>query len=103
MALVKKALTAVNDNVELNMAREENGAISFQLPAGVAGTYVCEATLNGTDWVALQCKNVNDGTTANSFTTAGIYYSEYVGFTKARIRKTVGVAAETIALSVNDD
>lgn len=100
MAIVKKVLTAVGDSVALAASDEMNGAVAMQLPAGVAGTYVIEATINGADWIALQLKNVVDGATSASANAAGIYWTEYVGFLQARVRKTAGAAAETIALSV---
>lgn len=102
MALVKAVLTAVNDNVALPIVNERNGAASFQVPSTAVGTYTMEATLNGVDWIALLLTNSNTGATSATAAAPGIYYANTIGYFQVRIKKTVGVAAETISFAVND-
>lgn len=107
MAQFQKTLTAVNDEARLGTANEENGALSFQIPTGAVGTYVLEATLDTqavkTNWTAIQFTNLATGALVTSASAPGIYFANYVGFTAARVRKTVGSAPENITIALNDE
>ena len=62
--------------------------ITFQV-TGISGdTVTWEATIDGTNWVAVQVKNLNTGTEATTATTNGLYRLTCLGLMQVRANLT---------------
>lgn len=58
---------------------------------GVNGdTLTFEGTIDGTNWIAIQATNLNDGTAATTATADGLYRITVIGLYKVRARISTG-------------
>jgi hypothetical protein len=79
--------------------------LACQVTGTFVGTVTFEATIDDTNWVAVQAKNENDGALATTATAAGIYSFPVAGYLKARARVsswtsgTITVTGKGTALS----
>lgn len=73
------------------------GVLCVQL-SGISGeTVTFEATVDGTNWIAVQATNLNDGVAATTATANGIYRVTILGLLKFRARISTGGAGTVTA------
>lgn len=60
--------------------------VTMQITGITTATITFEATIDGTNWVAVQASNLNDGTDATTATADGIYRLTCLGLLKVRAR-----------------
>jgi hypothetical protein len=80
----RSAFTDVEDAVTISV--EGYGAFGVQLLGTWAGTVTFEASINGTDYVALNMVPSNSATPASTSTANGSWTANVAGFTSARAR-----------------
>lgn len=96
--LVKGTVTAADDAITLSRMPNASG-VSIQLAGTWAGTITFEATVDGTNWVALNLTPSNSGTDASTATANGAFSKAANGWTAVRARfstATSGTPAITI-------
>lgn len=81
-------IASVSDAVTLPYRNFNNGAASVQVTGTFSGTIVLQATLDGTNYVAVQGLKVSDASDAATITAAGIYRYELVGALNVRVAAT---------------
>jgi hypothetical protein len=80
-------LAALNDVADLGNADAGlAGDITFQVVGTFTATLSFEATIDGTNWVAVLATNLNSGTAATSTAAAGLFRVDATGFTRFRVR-----------------
>lgn len=57
--------------------------------AAFTGTVNFEATVDGTNWIAIQATNLNDGTSVLTATASGLFRINALGLYKVRARTSV--------------
>jgi hypothetical protein len=96
MAIALKALTAVNDNITLDIDESHAGGIfSLQYPAGGTGTILVEATIDEITWEALVFVISTDTTPSEQASAAavGLYTGTIPVCKKIRARKSADAGA----------
>ncbi len=61
-------------------------ALTFQVTGITTATITWEAMIDGTNWVAVQVKNLNSGTEATTATADGLYRFTCLGLMQVRAR-----------------
>lgn len=61
-------------------------ALVCQVAGVTSATLTFEATVDGTNWVALQATNLNDGNAATTATANGLYRMTVLGLAQVRAR-----------------
>ena len=81
---LQAAAVAVSNGAPLNVT----GLARIGLDVSIAGTATVrfEATVNGTDWLALPMTKVEDGTTADHATASAAYQATVSGLSLVRAR-----------------
>lgn len=83
------AAVAAANGTAISCIDGSNGAmtsLAVQI-AGISGdTITFEATVDGSNWVAIQFKNLNSGTEATTATADGIYRATVLGLLQVRAR-----------------
>jgi hypothetical protein len=79
--------------------------LACQVSGTFVGTVTFEATIDDTNWIAIQAKNENNGSLSSTATSTGIYSFPVAGYLKARARVstwtsgTITVTGKGTALS----
>jgi hypothetical protein len=82
--------TIAANGASVSLAYREffNGGVGVQLAGTFSGTLQFEMSINGTDFVAVQSVNVNNGSTTTTSTAVGIFKFDAVGALVVRVRST---------------
>lgn len=87
--VMQSAAVATGNGTAIDCVSPTYGALTT-LTAQVTGittaTITWEATIDGTNWVAIQATNLNDGTEATTATANGLYRVVCLGLVKVRAR-----------------
>lgn len=87
--VMQSAAVATGNGTSISCTEIESGALT-SLTAQVTGittaTITWEATIDGTNWVAVQFTNLNDGTAATTATANGLYRATVLGLVSVRAR-----------------
>lgn len=89
LVVMQNAAAATGNGVEVVCVGAENGAMSaitMQLSGTFAATVTFEATVNGSNWIAVAVTNLNDGVVATTATAAGLYRLTCLGLAQVRAR-----------------
>ncbi len=84
--ILQNAATATGDGTAF--VCEGLAFATFQITGTFVATITFEATIDLTNWVAVQAKNENDGSVATTATAAGLYSFHIAGYRRARARVT---------------
>lgn len=87
--MIAKSFTlgALNDAADLGNADAGlAGDITFQITGTFAATLTFEATVDGTNWVAVLATDLTAGTAASTATAVGLKRVDATGFTRFRVR-----------------
>lgn len=71
--------------VTLEWRETTNGAVGVQVAGSFTGTLTFEATIDGSNWVAVQVTNANSGTAVTTTTTTGLFRGAAVGLSGFRV------------------
>lgn len=100
MAIVKKAIAALNDAIEIRPPNDQTTFPTLHMPVGWAGTVVLEATDNdGADWVALGLTPVAGGAVILAAAAAGMWNGPPGAYQRVRARVSVAGAGGIVALN----
>jgi len=105
-AFLHNAASATADGTSLETVDSVNGAyavVTFQVTGTWTGTINFEATVNGSDWVALEVESVGNSATLSTSTAAnGIFRAVVLGLLKVRARLTwtAGTSVTVRAIAV---
>jgi hypothetical protein len=102
MAIVKKNLVALNDNVELDVPTDFGAIAAIQYGAGGLGTIELQGTVDGgATWFTIQLLKPDGTVAATNLAAAGVGYNDVSYCDKVRINKTVaGAGAVAVVLSL---
>lgn len=92
-------ITALDGTVSLAYRNFANGAAGVQVTGTFSGTLALQATLDGTNYVAVQGLKVSDASDAATITATGLYRFELVGALAVRVIATAwtsGTATVTL-------
>lgn len=90
-------LAALNDAADLGNADAGlAGDITFQITGTFSQTLTFEATIDGTNWVALMATNLNTGTGATTTTAAGLFRVDATGLTRFRVRCSAHTSGSSV-------
>jgi len=81
---MQDAAGATADGTEVDVAGSE--AICIQLSGTFSATVTFEATVDNTNWIAVQATDLNAGTAATTATAAGLYRIDTKGLSQVRAR-----------------
>jgi hypothetical protein len=99
---IRGSLTNAEETLVLDTNEYQAGAAVVQYGAGGLGTIVLEATVNGTDYVALKMTNPTTKADVDNLAAAGVAWAEVVGYDKVRVRKSVaGAGPVAVVLMVS--
>lgn len=87
--LMQSAATATGNGTALATTDAANGAhttLTMQVAGITTATITFEATVDGSNWVAVACTNLNDGTAATTATANGLYRLTCLGLVSVRAR-----------------
>lgn len=108
MAQQKKALQLLNDSIEFAIEPDLNGSVAVQYGAfgadgvtAATGTIVVEVSLNGVEWYPLKI-TLNDKTDADNLLAPGIGHSDFIGYTRGRVRMSVVGGAQGVTVWTNE-
>lgn len=76
-----------------------NGGVAVQLVGTWTGTVTFEATVNGTDFVAIPMTNVNSGAVASTSTANGIFAANVVGIKTFQVRASATITG-TLSVAI---
>lgn len=98
MAAGKYSATLVNANDALTVSTVEQGTVGVQLTDGgsFSGTITFEATVDGSDWVAIKGTPLGSTTGASSTTSVGIWQVPVQGMNQFRARFSTATAGKAI-------
>jgi hypothetical protein len=99
MAIAKKQIAALNDEIRIRLPNDQTTFPTIQLPAAWAGTVVLEATDNDIDWVALGLTPAAGGAIVALAAAAGIWSGQPGAYTQVRLRVSVAGAGGIAALN----
>jgi hypothetical protein len=100
MAIVKKAIAALNDAIEIRPPNDQTTFPTLHLPTGWAGTVVLEGTNNdGADWVAIGLTPSIGGVVAVNAAAAGMWNGQPGAYQRVRARVSVAGAGGIAALN----
>lgn len=87
--LLQSAAAATGNGAAITLTDPDNGALgtlTMQVSGTFVGTVTFEGTVDGSNWIALLCTNVNAGTTATTATAVGIFRVDCSGLAQVRAR-----------------
>lgn len=88
-AVMQNAATAADNGTSIECTGGTRGAmtvLTMQI-AGISGdTITFEATIDGSNWVAVQATNLNSGSAATTATANGLYRLTVLGLLSVRAR-----------------
>lgn len=88
---MQSAATATGAGTSINTVDASSGALTV-LTAQIVGittaTVTWQGTIDGTNWVAIQFTNLNDGTAATTATADGLYRATVLGLMQVRANIT---------------
>lgn len=88
-AIMQNAATAVGNGTPMECTAATRGAmtvLTMQVTGITTATITFEATIDGTNWVAILATNLANDTTATTTTADGIYRITVLGLVSARAR-----------------
>lgn len=102
---LQDAVTATGNGTALSIANKSDGArtvVGLQINGINSDTITWEANIDGTNWVAVQAKNLGTGVEATTATADGLYRFTCMGVLNFRARvSTYGSGTITVtALAV---
>lgn len=102
MATASEDLTALDSTLVLNVPTDRVAVAGIQMKSG-AGTLVLEATIDGTNWKAVQMDvpgTIGGAGVANISAVGDIGYADVSYAEQVRVRKSVGAASCVAVLTV---
>lgn len=81
-------IDANGESVTLAYREFFNGGVGIQVAGTFTGTLQFEMTIDGTNWVAVQTTNVNNGALVTTTTATGIFKFDAVGALSVRVIAT---------------
>ncbi len=108
MQPMQAAAAATGAGTVIETTHPDNGPMT-DVVCQVAGTFVgtvqFEATINNTNWIAVQATNLNSGAATTTATAAGLYRINCKGLLKVRANITAytsgAITVTGLAVSVN--
>lgn len=88
-AIMQNAATAGGNGTPMDCTAAARGAmtvLTMQVQGITTATITFEATIDGTNWVAILATNLNNDTTATTATADGIYRITVLGLISVRAR-----------------
>lgn len=85
----QSAAVATGDGTALDVMTNSAGAfmtLGVQVEGITTATVTFEGTIDGTNWIAIQFTNLNDGTAATTATADGLYRATVSGLSQVRAR-----------------
>jgi hypothetical protein len=86
---MQDAAVATGNGTVIDTTAISDGALTvlaMQITGITTATITFEATIDGTNWVAVQATNLNDGSEASTATADGIYRLTCLGLRQVRAR-----------------
>lgn len=86
---MQNAAVAVGNGIPVNGFNPDDGGyvtLTAQVQGITTATVTWEATIDGTNWVAVQFTNLTDGVDATTATSDGLYRIVISGFAQVRAR-----------------
>lgn len=87
--LMQSAATATGNGTAISTTDAANGAattLTMQVAGITTATITFEATIDGSNWIAVACTNLNDGTASTQATANGLYRLTCLGLVSVRAR-----------------
>jgi len=87
--ILQNAATAIGDGSALTVTGNTIGGMAtatFQVAGITTATVTFEATVDGSNWIAVQAVNLNSGTAATTATANGLYRLTALGLISVRAR-----------------
>ncbi len=87
--LLQSAAAATGNGTALVTTDVNNGALTtltMQVTGITTATITFEATVDGSNWIAVACTNLNDGTAATTATANGLFRLTCLGLVSVRAR-----------------
>ena len=82
--IMQNAAVATGDGIAIEVS--SLGSLSMQISGTFVATVTFEATIDNSNWVAIQVKNRNTGKLSTEATTTGLYSVSVAGLLKVRAR-----------------
>lgn len=89
LLVMQNAAVATGNGTAANCYTESDGGyttLTMQVQGITTATITFEATVDGTNWVAVQATNLNSGTAATTVTADGLVRLTVSGFKQVRAR-----------------
>lgn len=83
-ALMQNAAAATGNGTVLTV--DGYSVATMQVSGTFVGTLTWEATIDQTNWIAVQATSLNDGTAATTATTTGLFRIQAFGLSQIRAR-----------------
>ena len=87
--VMQSAAVATGNGTAITCFQADLGAylsVTLQIQGITSATITFEATIDGTNWVAVLFENLNSGNTGTSATADGLYRGTVLGFYQVRAR-----------------
>lgn len=86
--VLQPAAAATGNGTAIDLALPNDGfeTVGVQLSGTFSATVTFEATIDGTNWIAILLTNLNAGTTATTATAAGLFRFDAKGLFQFRAR-----------------
>lgn len=88
-AIMQNAATAVGNGTPMDCTAAARGAmtvLTMQVQGITTATITFEATIDGTNWVAIQVTNLTSGALATTTTADGLFRVTVLGLVRVRAR-----------------
>lgn len=87
--VMQSSAVATGNGTSVDCTDVDSGAlttVTAQVTGITTATITWEATIDGTNWVAIQFTNLNDGAAATTATANGLYRATVLGLVSVRAR-----------------